>query len=124
MPALLYGALPESAKIVPAKFLRGEQPTLDKNEPYRPTLAKWMTAPDNPYFARAMANRFWYQLFGRGLVTPVDDMHADNGPSHPDLLATLTEQLKLSDFDVKFLIRAICNSEAYQRSSAGSVRIG
>src|ERR1700704_162207 len=60
--------LPDSAKKVPPKFLHGEQPTLTANEPYRPVLAKWLTSPSNPFFARAMANRFWYQLFGRGLV--------------------------------------------------------
>jgi len=110
-------ALPESAKQVPAQFLRGEQPKLDTNEPYRPVLAKWIASPENPFFARAMVNRFWFQVFGRGLVHPVDDMHADNAASHPELLATLTEQLKLSNFDLKFLLRSICNSEAYQRSS-------
>jgi hypothetical protein len=109
--------LPESAKIVPAKFLQGETPKIGTVE-MRPTLAKWMTSADNKFFARAMANRFWYQMFGRGLVNPVDDMHDDNAASHPELLATLTEQLKLNDFDIKYLIRAICNSEAYQRTSA------
>ena len=64
-----------------------------------------------------MVNRLWYQLYGRGLVNPVDDMHDDNAASHPALLATLTEQMKLHQFDTKFLIRSICNSEAYQRSS-------
>src|SRR5262249_49597829 len=49
--------LPESAKVVPAKFLLGEQPTMEKDAPYRPVLANWLTAPDNPFFARAMANR-------------------------------------------------------------------
>jgi hypothetical protein len=109
--------LPESAKIVPAKFLQGETPKISTVE-MRPTLAKWMTSTDNKFFARAMANRFWYQMFGRGLVNPVDDMHDDNAASHPELLATLTEQLKLNDFDIKYLIRAICNSETYQRTSA------
>jgi hypothetical protein len=111
------GNLPESAKIVPAKFLRGEQPNLSGAEAYRPVVAQWITAPENPFFARAMVNRFWYQLFGRGIVTPVDDMHADNVPAHPEILGTLTEQFKLHDFDLKYLLRAICNSEAYQRSS-------
>ncbi len=109
--------LPDSAKIVPAKFLQGETPRLAPSEPYRPVLAKWMTAPSNPFFARAMVNRFWYQLFGRGLVNPVDDMHQDNPPSHPELLAALTEQFKSSNFDLKHLLRAICNSETYQRTS-------
>jgi hypothetical protein len=111
------GKLPVSAKFVPAKFLQGEQPKLRKDEPYRPVLAKWMTAPENPYFARAMVNKMWAHFFGRGLVNPVDDMHDANEPSHPELLAALTEQFKASGFDVKYLARAICNSQAYQRSS-------
>ena len=115
--------LPESAKIVPAKFLQGEQPSMNKADPYRPVVAKWMTSAENPFFARAMVNRFWYQMFGRGIVNPVDDMHDDNTPSHPELLATLTEQFKLHNFDVKFLLRAICNSEAYQRSSVSSANV-
>lgn len=112
--------LPESAKIVPAKFLMGDTPKLNTAEPYRPVLAQWMTSPTNPFFARAMVNRFWYQLFGRGIVNPVDDMHQDNPATHPELLAALTEQLKTSGFDLKYLLRAICNSEAYQRSSKPS----
>lgn len=115
------GNLPESAKRVPARFLQGAQPSLTKAEPYRPVLAKWVVASNNPFFARAMANRFWHQLFGRGLVHPVDDMHADNPASHPALLATLAEQLRLHNYDVKYLIRAICASEAYQRSSRSAV---
>ncbi len=110
------GGLPDSAKIVPAKFLQGEQPKINGVE-MRPTLAKWMTSADNKFFARAMVNRFWFQAFGRGLVNPVDDMHDDNAATHPELLATLTEQFKLNGFDTKYLLRAICNSEAYQRSS-------
>lgn len=110
------GGLPESAKIVPAKFLQGEQPRISGVE-MRPTLAKWMTSKDNKFFARAMVNRFWYQAFGRGLVNPVDDMHDDNAATHPELLATLTEQFKLNNFDTKYLVRAICNSDAYQRTS-------
>ena len=109
--------LPESAKIVPAKFLQGETPRLNPGEPYRPVLAQWITAPNNPFFARAMVNRFWYQLFGRGLVHPVDDMHQDNPSSHPELLAAMTEQFTSSGFDTKYLVRAICNSETYQRTS-------
>ena len=116
-------ALPESAKFVPAKFLQGEQPTISTTE-MRPTLAKWMTSADNRFFARAMVNRFWYQMMGRGLVNPVDDMHDDNAASHPELLATLTEQFKLNGFDVKYLVRSICNSEVYQRSSATKDDVG
>jgi hypothetical protein len=114
------GNLPESAKFVPAKFLQGEQPKLVASDPYRPVLADWITKPENPFFTRAMVNRFWHHLFGRGLVNPVDDMHEDNVASHPELIEALADQLKASGFDLKFLLRAICNSEAYQRSSKPS----
>lgn len=111
------GALPESAMKVSAKFLAGEEPPLNASEPYRPILGKWMTSPNNSFFAKAMVNRFWYQIFGRGLVNPVDDMHDNNEPSHPELLEALTQQFKANGFDVKYLVRAMVLSDAYQRSS-------
>jgi hypothetical protein len=76
-----------------------------------------MTSPKNPYFARAMVNRTWWRLFGRGLVNPVDDMHAANPPSHPELLDLLARRFADSGFDLKFLTRAIVSSRAYQRTS-------
>jgi hypothetical protein len=109
--------LPDSAKVVPAKFFQGPQPKLDAKEPYRPVLAKWLTAADNPFFARAMVNRVWAQFFGRGLVNPVDDMHEGREVSHPELLKELARQFTASGHDVKFLVRAVCNSQAYQRTS-------
>jgi len=109
--------LPESAKKVPAKFLQAQQPKMTPAEPYRPVLAGWLCSPSNPYFARAMVNRTWAHFFGRGLVTPVDDMHEGNPSTHPELLAALTEQFKANSFDVKYLIRAIVNSQTYQRTS-------
>lgn len=109
--------LPVSARIVPARFLQGAEPKLRSAEPYRPVLADWLTAPKNPFFARAMINRVWAQLFGRGLVSPVDDMHEGNAPSHPQLLQELTDGFIASGFDVKALYRTLCNSTTYQRTS-------
>jgi len=110
--------LPESAKTVPAKFLGGKEPTLDPREPYRPVLAKWMTAPENPYFARALVNRTWSHLFGRGIVHPVDDMIPELEPSHPELLDALARHISAAgEYDLKYLIKAICLSDAYQRTS-------
>jgi hypothetical protein len=109
--------LPESAKILSAKFLGGEEPKLRVSEPARPVFAAWLTSPTNPFLARAMVNRTWGQLFGRGFVQPVDDMHDNNPCSHPELLADLAQQFVANNFDVKYLFRAICNSQAYQRSS-------
>ncbi len=105
---------PESAKTVPPKFLGGPEPEVKPGEPLRPVLAKWLTSPDNPYFAKAMVNRTWAQYFGRGIVNPVEDL--DAGASHPELLAALTQQFVVSGFDVKQLVRGICTSRAYQRS--------
>ena len=109
--------LPESARTVPARFLHGDQPDLKRQEPYRPVLADWMTSPKNPFFARAAVNRFWAQMFGRGLVNPVDDMHEGNAPSHPELLQDLADTFVASNFDLKGLLRALALSEAYNRSS-------
>jgi hypothetical protein len=102
--------------VVKARYLEGAEPTLPTG-PLRPTLAKWMTAPENPFFAKASANRLWYQMFGRGLVQPVDDMHEENACSHPEVLDKLAQEFKASGFDVKHLLRVICNSEPYQRTS-------
>jgi hypothetical protein len=108
--------LPESAKQLPPKFLQGEKPTLKSSEPYRPVLAAWLTTAKNPFFSKAMVNRTWGQFFGHGIVHPLDDMHEGNHPSHPELLEGLAQQFAANDFDLKYLIRAICNSQAYQRS--------
>ncbi len=109
--------LPNSALKTPPRFLGGESPTLNGKEPYRPVLARWLTSEKNPYFAKAMVNRVWAQFFGRGLVNPVDNLSAENPPSHPELFDALAQQFIRSGFDVKYLVRAICNTQAYQRSS-------
>jgi Protein of unknown function (DUF1549)/Protein of unknown function (DUF1553) len=109
--------LPEGARTVPARFLTGEQPSINKNGPARPVLARWLTAADNPFFAKAMANRMWAHLFGRGFVNPIDDMHDNNPATHPELLLALADQFKRHDFSIKYLVKAIVLSETYQRTS-------
>lgn len=108
--------LPEAAKILPPKFFLGAKPPTTSGS-LRPMLAQWLTAPENPYFAQATVNRFWAHLFGRGLVNPIDDFQDDNAPTHPELLLELRQQFVASGFDLKHLLKAICLSEAYQRSS-------
>ena len=110
-------ALPESAQMVNAKFPGDVEPKLPSDGPYRPVFADWMTSKTNPFFSKSMVNRIWSQFFGRGLVDPIDDMHDGNPATHPELLEILSQQFSASDFDIKDLIRAICNSETYQRSS-------
>jgi hypothetical protein len=83
-------------------------------------FAAWATAADNPYFARAAANRVWAQFMGRGIVHPIDDFQKENEPSHPALLKALTDGFVEHKFDLKWLIREIVNSDAYQLSGTGS----
>jgi hypothetical protein len=83
----------------------------------RAVLARWMTAPENPWFARNLANRLWAHFLGRGLVEPVDDVRATNPPSDPDLLDALGRYLVDHKFDVRELMQAIVASRTYQASS-------
>jgi hypothetical protein len=87
----------------------------------RTTLADWMTAPDNPWFARNIANRMWVHFVGRGLVEPVDDVRATNPPTNPELLDALAKSFVESKYDVKQLIRTIMASRVYQLSSKPNV---
>jgi hypothetical protein len=118
------GVVPDGFKDVPPRFPEGEQPRLDASVPYRKALADWVTSPSNPFFARAMVNRTWAHLFGRGFVNPIDEMNETNPPTHPELLALLAEQFAANGFDLKYLLRAICNSQTYQRSSRTMVGNG
>lgn len=101
----------------PPTFPGGAARAGDDRTPLREELARWMTSPDNPYFARAMVNRLWGHFFGKGIVVPVDDMHSGNAPSHPELLDELTRQFAASGFDLKRLCRGIVNSRTYQQTS-------
>jgi len=110
--------IPETkGKVVSAKFLEGAAPTLDPKQPFRPSFAEWATSGQNKFFANAAVNRTWNHFFGRGFVMPVDDFHAGNPPSHPTLLKNLAGELVASGFDLKHLIRGICASKTYQRTS-------
>jgi hypothetical protein len=84
-------------------------------------LARWLTAKENPYFARVMANRIWYHLLGRGIVEPVDDFRASNPPTNDPLLDELARDLVKSGFRQKHLIRTILNSRTYQLSSKATL---
>jgi hypothetical protein len=99
------------------KLLGGPVLQIPASEDPRQKLIEWMTRPDNPFFARALCNRMWDHLFGRGLVDPVDDMRATNPPSNPELLDALARDFVAHKFDVQHLLRTICISRTYQLSS-------
>jgi hypothetical protein len=100
---------------IPPTVLGGEQPVpadVDRLE----ALAAWLTSPDNPHFARNFANRVWGHFFVRGLVEPVDDMRISNPPTNGPLLDALAEKFAKSNFDLRALVRDVCNSRTYQLS--------
>ncbi len=110
--------IPNTDRTVPATFLDDKEPAWEFRKSPRVTLAKWIIEKDNPFFAKATVNRLWGQLFGAGIVDPVDDFHEQNLPSHPELLDALATAFVDSGFDMKFIVRAICLSETFQRTSA------
>jgi Protein of unknown function (DUF1553)/Protein of unknown function (DUF1549) len=113
--------IPGTERVAQATFLDGTQPVWKSKISSRATLAQWMASSSNPYFARAGANRLWAYFFGTGLIDPVDEMvGGDHRSSHPELLDLLAREFADYQFDVKFLIRAITASRAYQLTSAAT----
>jgi hypothetical protein len=82
----------------------------------REQFARWCTSPKNQYFARSYVNRLWSYLLGVGLIEPVDDIRAGNPASNPKLLDRLTEEFIASGFDVRHMLRTMCQSRTYQLS--------
>jgi hypothetical protein len=83
----------------------------------RTFFVDWLTKPGNPFFARVEVNRIWADLLGRGIVEPIDDFRSSNPPSNVPLLDALAKEFEKSRFDRKHMIRLICNSRTYQRST-------
>jgi hypothetical protein len=97
--------------------LGGEELDIAAEEDPRHKLVDWMVAQDNPYFAKALVNRYWAHFFNRGIVELPDDMRVSNPPSNAPLLDALAKDFRAHKFDLKHLIRTICTSKTYQLSS-------
>lgn len=96
--------------------LDGEAMSFDDPGDRREHLVRWLTAPSNPYFSRAIVNRVWANYLGRGLVEGVDDLRQTNPASNEVLLTTLSRELAGHHYDLKWLMRTVLQSETYQRS--------
>jgi hypothetical protein len=94
----------------------GSTVPIERGQDPREAFAAWLVAPANPWFARAMVNRAWFWLLGRGIVQEPDDLRPDNPPANPELLAFLEREFVASRFDLKRLYRLILNSTTYQLS--------
>nr|AIF07740.1 hypothetical protein, containing DUF1549 domain [uncultured marine thaumarchaeote KM3_23_F10] len=83
----------------------------------RHALVDWMSGSNNKFFAHTLVNRYWKHFFSRGLVEPEDDMRETNPAVNPELLEALAQDFIKNKFDMKQLIRTICQSKTYQLSS-------
>jgi len=107
---------PVSKKAMPPKFLGGETPAVQGKD-RREVLANWLASPENPFFARNLANLVWSHFLGKGIIDPVDDVRISNPPSNPELLEKLGAKFTEYNYDFKKLVRDICNSRTYQLST-------
>jgi hypothetical protein len=101
----------------PAALGDSVPPIAPETDP-RLVLVDWMAQPENPFFAKALVNRYWKHFFKRGLIEPEDDIRESNPPTNPELLAALEKHFVESGYDLKELVRVITESTAYQLSAA------
>ena len=102
---------------VKPKFLGGAVPELKPGMDRRAVLAEWLTSPDNPFFAKNLANIIWAHFLGVGIVDPVDDIRISNPATNPELLEELGKRFTEYNYDFKRLVRDITTSKTYQRTT-------
>jgi hypothetical protein len=107
---------PVTGQAMQPKFLGGATPDC-KGRDRREVLANWLASPENPYFARNLANIVWAHFFGRGIVDEVDDVRVSNPPVNGPLLDALAQHFTEYKYDFKRLVRDICMSRTYQLSA-------
>lgn len=107
---------PSTNQAASPKFPFEHAGTVDATAHRREQLSQWLTAKENPYFARSIVNRYWSYFLGRGIIDPVDDIRASNPASNPELLDALAKDFIDNGYNLKRLIQLICTSATYQRS--------
>jgi hypothetical protein len=108
---------PRTGEKVPAAGLGATAAEFPDGVSRRAVLARWATAPENPFFARTIANRLWAHYMGRGLVEPLDDLRATNPASNEPLLEHLAQRMVELKFDLKAFTRYLLESRVYQLAS-------
>jgi hypothetical protein len=107
---------PVGNKTMKPKFLGGDVPEINGHS-RREVLAKWIASPENPYFAKNLANIVWAHFMGKGIIDPVDDVRISNPPSNPELLDALAAKFTGYGYDFKRFVKDICSSRTYQLST-------
>jgi len=108
---------PRTGKVMPPRVIGLPAPKIDAGQDRRQALAELVTSEANPFFAKALANRVWFHLNGRGIVDPVDDFRESNPSANDELLEALAKDLVAKKYDIKGLIRTVMNSRTYQLSA-------
>lgn len=108
---------PVGGRVMAPKFLGGQSPAIEDGQSRREVLATWIASPENPFFARNLANIVWAHFMGRGIIEPVDDVRVSNPASNPELLDALGARFTEYHYDFRKLIRDICTSRTYQLST-------
>jgi hypothetical protein len=112
---------PKTDQMMPLRPLGASEPlAVAPDEDRREALVRWMTAPENPFFAKAIVNRMWGLLMSRGIVESIDDFRMTNPASNEPLLDALAKDFIAHKYDLKHLLRTITLSATYQRSSAAT----
>jgi hypothetical protein len=107
---------PVGGRVMAPKFLGGDVPDLNGKD-RRVVLAKWLASPQNPWFATSFANRVWAHFMGVGIVEPIDDFRVSNPATNLELLEALGKHFTDTKYNLKALVRDICNSRTYQRAT-------
>ena len=107
---------PVDGRVMAPKFLGGDTPDV-KGKDRREVLGEWLAPPENPYFAKNLANIVWSHFFGQGIINEVDDVRVSNPPSNAELLDELGHRFTDYNFDFRKLVRDICLSRTYQLST-------
>jgi hypothetical protein len=102
---------------IPGERFLAEESTTGRDE-----FAVWLTSEENPYFAKAIVNRLWKRMMGRGLVEPADDFRATNPATHPQLLELLADDFVQHDYNLRRTLRLIANSQTYARSADATIQ--
>lgn len=108
---------PKTGQVMAPKGLGGAVVPVSATEDPRQKLVDWLADAKNPFFAKALVNRYWAHFFGRGIVEPLDDIRLTNPPSNPELIDALADDFVKSGYDLKHLVRTICASHVYGLSS-------
>lgn len=108
---------PRSGKTMKPRYIGVGDADVKPGEDRRNLLAAWLTSPENPFFAKSVANRVWFHLMGKGIVDPVDDFRDSNPSCNDELLDALAKDFVKNKFDMKHLVRTIMKSRTYQLSA-------